>query len=132
MDNRQPANHSNQDYTGHERRDVPMGPVIWFLAGLAIFMVLSMVALGIWFRAEENKRAATDTAASAVQASPVPNNAPQLEADPAAELDAFLAREHETLTTYGWVDKNAGIGRIPIDRAMELALKQGFPVREGQ
>ena len=33
------------------------------------------------------------------------------------------------LTTYGWVDKNAGTVRIPIDRAKELLLERGLPVR---
>jgi hypothetical protein len=28
----------------------------------------------------------------------------------------------KALTTYGWIDKNKGIARIPIDRAMELAV----------
>ncbi len=29
----------------------------------------------------------------------------------------------EILTTYGWIDQSAGIVRVPIDRAMELTLK---------
>src|SRR5213594_1502951 len=28
----------------------------------------------------------------------------------------------KALTTYGWIDKNKGIARIPIDRAMELTV----------
>jgi hypothetical protein len=28
----------------------------------------------------------------------------------------------KALTTYGWVDKNKGVARIPIDRAMELTI----------
>src|SRR6266699_3233385 len=28
----------------------------------------------------------------------------------------------KALTTYGWVDKNKGVARIPIDRAMELTV----------
>src|SRR5438876_693474 len=28
----------------------------------------------------------------------------------------------KALTTYGWIDKNKGIARIPIDRAMELTI----------
>src|SRR5207249_7088513 len=28
----------------------------------------------------------------------------------------------KTLTTYGWIDKNKGVARIPIDRAMELTI----------
>jgi len=39
------------------------------------------------------------------------------------------AREDEILTTYGWVDRNAGIVRIPIDAAMKLTLERGLPAR---
>ncbi|PYL23851.1 MAG: hypothetical protein DMF37_08835, partial [Verrucomicrobia bacterium] len=28
----------------------------------------------------------------------------------------------KALTTYGWIDKNKGVARIPIDRAMELTI----------
>ncbi len=35
----------------------------------------------------------------------------------------------EKLTSYGWVDKEGGIARIPIDRAMEVMLQKGFPAR---
>jgi len=34
------------------------------------------------------------------------------------------------LTSYGWVDKNAGVVRIPIDEAMKIVVKQGLPVRQ--
>jgi hypothetical protein len=30
---------------------------------------------------------------------------------------------------YGWVDKEGGVTRIPIDRAMELMLQRGFATR---
>ena len=33
------------------------------------------------------------------------------------------------LTTYGWVDPQAKILHIPIERAKELALQKGFPVQ---
>src|ERR687892_276902 len=36
------------------------------------------------------------------------------------------AREEaaKALTTYGWIDKNKGVARIPIDRAMELTVAE--------
>lgn len=37
--------------------------------------------------------------------------------------------EHEELTTYGWVDKDQGVVRIPIDRAMDLVVKESAPGR---
>jgi hypothetical protein len=30
----------------------------------------------------------------------------------------------KTLNSYGWVDKNKGVARIPIDRAMELTIAE--------
>jgi len=44
-------------------------------------------------------------------------------------LAAFRAREEAELTSYGWVDENAQIVRIPIERAKELMLERGFPTR---
>ena len=44
-------------------------------------------------------------------------------------LKAFREHEHEVLTTYGWADKSAGVVRIPIDRAKDLLLERGLPVR---
>ena len=37
--------------------------------------------------------------------------------------------EAEKLSSYGWVDKDGGVARIPIDRAMEVMLQRGFPAR---
>jgi hypothetical protein len=35
--------------------------------------------------------------------------------------------EDTDLNSYGWVDRTAGIARIPIDRAMQLLLERGLP-----
>lgn len=32
--------------------------------------------------------------------------------------------EAQTATTYGWVDQQAGVVQLPLDRAMELTLEQ--------
>ena len=53
---------------------------------------------------------------------------PQLQANAAAELVKIQAAEEETLDTYGWVDRNAGIARMPIDRAMQMVAERGVPV----
>jgi len=51
--------------------------------------------------------------------------------DEPTNLKAFRAHEHETLTTYGWVDQNEGTVRIPIAVAKDKLLQQGLPVRAG-
>src|ERR1700736_5320009 len=39
-----------------------------------------------------------------------------------AKLKAQREQETAALTTYAWIDKNKGTARIPIERAMELAM----------
>jgi hypothetical protein len=38
-------------------------------------------------------------------------------------------QEVQRLNSYGWVDQQAGIARIPIDRAMALLAQRGLPTR---
>jgi type II secretory pathway pseudopilin PulG len=40
----------------------------------------------------------------------------------AEKLDAAQKENLTALTTYGWVDKNKGVVRIPVDQAMKLTL----------
>jgi hypothetical protein len=50
------------------------------------------------------------------------------------QLKTLREETQKDLTTYAWVDKNKGVARIPIDRAMELAvaeLAQKKPVPAG-
>jgi hypothetical protein len=54
---------------------------------------------------------------------------PQLLVNEPANLEQFRAQEDLKLTTYGWVDRNAGVVRIPVERAKSLLLERGLPVR---
>ena len=54
---------------------------------------------------------------------------PRLQTDPRQDLADMRAKEDEVLGSYGWVDKNAGVVRIPIDAAMKLTLERGLPAR---
>jgi hypothetical protein len=44
-------------------------------------------------------------------------------------MAALQAHEDELLNNYGWVDQDAEVVRIPIERAMELLLERGLPTR---
>lgn len=47
-------------------------------------------------------------------------NPPQLQPAPQPDRVAYLAEKRRLLATYGWVDRQAGIARIPLDEAMAL------------
>jgi hypothetical protein len=54
---------------------------------------------------------------------------PRLEEDERGQLNRILMKEDDILYSYGWVDQKAGVVRIPIDRAMDLLVQRGLPVR---
>ena len=51
-----------------------------------------------------------------------PPPAPRLQANPAADLAAERAQQRQRLQSYRWVDRDAGIAQIPIERAMALLV----------
>jgi hypothetical protein len=54
---------------------------------------------------------------------------PRLEEDERGQLNDIRLQQDNTLYSYGWVDENAGTVRIPIERAMDLLVQRGLPVR---
>lgn len=117
----------------HEHTDIEPSIASRFAIWLAISMVISagIVYGTFWFfEGQEVARSAElayPLAAGQVREPPTP----RLQTQPFKDL--YLLRQHETeqLTAYGWVDKGAGVVRLPIDRAMERLLEQGLPVRPG-
>jgi len=45
---------------------------------------------------------------------------PRLQSHPTHAMDELRALENETMESYGWIDEQAGIAHIPIERALEL------------
>ena len=50
---------------------------------------------------------------------------PRLQLDPPQQKIDMRATESEVLTTYDWVDREMGLVRIPIDRAIAILASQG-------
>lgn len=101
---------------------------------VAILAVTTFICQGIvvgmfkYFDAKAAKADAT-TQARAPLSAPVGTlpPPPNLLTDERGNLQHFRATEDETLDTYGWADKNAGVVRLPIDRAKALLLERGLP-----
>jgi len=54
---------------------------------------------------------------------------PRLQNYPFYDLKALRGDENRVLEHYGWVDKNAGVGRIPVERAIDVLAEKGLPYR---
>jgi hypothetical protein len=142
------SNHDN-GHGSYERRDIGVAAVLYFLLALAIGGVfVHFVVSGIYSfldkRTEANQspmsplitNAPTDTRHIPPEYNGDYNKylkenfpAPQLETDERGQLNGVRLNEAQILSSYDYIDKNAGTVRIPIDRAMDLIAQRGLPVR---
>ena len=110
---------------GHEKRDVRFPPVL-IAAGLIVAMTLLAVVgmIGLFdVLAEREARRSGPANPLAESVSKLPPE-PRLQARPVLDLEALRAAEAEILDGYSWVDEQAGVARIPIERAMELLAER--------
>jgi hypothetical protein len=120
----------NHNSIGHETDtgDVRAIGITGIALAVGIAMVLILVA-GIFHYLDHHQAIVTPANPLAETSQQQFPPAPRIEDYPSRELVDLHSQEESILSTYGWMDKKAGIVRIPIDRAMELQLERGFPVR---
>jgi hypothetical protein len=120
-----------------ETRDIKVRPLVVFAAGLAVVGVVVYLVVFVLFRLFSGEAAKEDVQLAPFSLSKPEAPAeerlppePRIQANPAADLKVLRQQEDAVLTTYGWVDRQAGIVRVPIDVAMTQVLAEGLPVRQ--
>jgi hypothetical protein len=119
----------------HETTDVSLTGItrIAILSFACIFAVLGMVYVfwGAFARYSADTRPMEPMAGRKAGEDRLPI-APLVMTDEPGALRQLRTKEQNVLHHYGWVDKNQGVVRIPIDRAIELLAsepqKHGFEV----
>jgi hypothetical protein len=117
--------------THHEGSDVDIVGIFTFVAGLIVSAVVIQLVVWLLFRyfsGREELRTAPQYPLAATQETRVPPE-PRLQTNPRGDLLELRTHEEDVLGSYGWVDKGAGVVRIPIDEAMRLTLQRGLPAR---
>jgi len=120
---------------GYERTDANAGGT--FRAGLYMLAMMFVTALLVvpFYRLLARSETAAQPPATEVIESAVSEPAasfPKLvESEPRA-LAAFRAQEEALLTSYGWVEKDKGLARIPIEAAMRIVAERGLPKFESK
>jgi hypothetical protein len=118
--------------TAHESTDISMRAIVSFVILLTVVTIGIQGAMYVVFRVLARVESASDPEVSplATPANEAPAE-PRLQTTPWADLKTLRAEETSYLHGYGWIDQQAGVARIPIDRAKELLLQKGLAVRQG-
>jgi hypothetical protein len=113
---------------GYERSDA--NPRSLVLAGLLLaLLVAGSLAASAWISQATSEALEAEGGASPVRDLRNPPEGPELLAVPARELALLREWEQRMLDGTEWVDPVNGVVRIPVERALELSLQEGFPVR---
>jgi len=118
---------------GLEPADVSFKGVVFFLIGMAVAAILIHVVLAFMFSKLEghakqiDQRAMQQRVLPTVAASRTYLPVPREQISPRLDLQALRAQEEAELSSYGWIDRKAGVVRIPIQRALELVSQRGMP-----
>jgi len=115
---------------GYELSDLRPGYIALFGIALTAVIVAAAVitSLLIHFKAAEQSRQETPVPRLVGEREATPG--PRLQVDANKELRQMRADEEAALNSYGWLDKDAGIVKIPVDRAMEILAKKDLPARK--
>jgi hypothetical protein len=116
---------------GHELSNMSMGAVAASFAGLGAVLLLCFVVLSIWYAdatGQPFRLAPPPSGLGNLPVGPTPP-APRLETTSGEERGRINAAEEALLSQYAWVDRERGVVRIPIDRALDLIAARGLPAR---
>lgn len=113
---------------GYERRDANVRGLLMFAGSLALLIIVVLFAMR-WtfdFLSEKEPLGPPPTPFEDVRALPPQ---PRLQVQPHQDLMDYCRQELNHLDTYGWVDPQNGVVRIPVEVAMQKVLQQGLPAR---
>ncbi|MBV9008017.1 MAG: hypothetical protein JO354_02465 [Verrucomicrobia bacterium] len=113
----------------YERRDVSVRVVTWFAIGLIVCAIIMHLVVAGLYKLFEHQHPSPDAPSRIAFHAQNRAPAPQLETTPQTDLAKYESAENAKLNSYGWIDKQAGVIRIPIERAMDLIAQRGLPTR---
>lgn len=125
-----PDHGSSNPHVRFEPTDIAASPILRSGIYLAIATLIVVALLWAFFGFMTRREAAAQPPPPALRfpadrKPPLPN----LLTDEPTMLHTLLADEDATLHTYGYVDAEKGIVRIPIDRAIKIVAARGLPTR---
>lgn len=113
------------EHVGHEPTDVRARPLVAAAGLIVAVIVLTVVVQALLVRWFESRAERTQGPEAPLAGSPdrMPPE-PRLLAEPAVALDELRRQEDELLNGWAWINREAGVVRIPIDRAIDILAER--------
>ena len=119
---------------GHEKSDVNVKGIFIFAFSLLFSLVIVLGVVAVFFggfgllNRKLNAYRPTQEQGAASQVKIAPDyQGPLLQVKPEEDLSGMRVHNATDLQTYAWIDRQAGIVRMPVDRAMEILAERGLP-----
>jgi hypothetical protein len=108
----------------YEHRDIRPRFVLW--AVLTLLAGLVFIHLVVWgvFDFQRDIYRSRDVRRAQVNVPEAVPPAPRIEVNPTASWEQQRSEKRNELRTYGWVERDAGRARIPIERAIDLIVER--------
>ena len=116
--------------TGYERSDLSPNKIALFGVSLAAVIGLVLFVAYLLMHRFYTEEAKKEVIPSPLSYTPELVPGPRLIVDPGREFREMRAAEDRILKSYDWIEKEKGIARIPIDRAMDILAQKGLPTRK--
>ena len=115
---------------GYEPRDASNKGLLQFAFWLAVLLAVTMVGMKWTFDYLKKEEPLGKTASPLLkQGQRELPPSPRLQVHPHQELVDYCEDQQKAVNSYGWVSQDAGVVRIPVERAMDLILEKGLPAR---
>ena len=125
--------------THHERSDVNVRALLWFAAIFIVFAAVTHLVLWVMFKQFTSMARHTPSTPLTSLTRPADASVPQTPRlqpfpmkatmppnanTPVVDMEEMRASEDQALNNPGWVDKQKGIVRLPIEVAKQLAVQR--------
>lgn len=115
----------------HEESDVNVRAILGF--GLALVVAAVVIHVFLWWLqglyARQTERQQTQVYPLAVQGRDELPPEPRLQSNPQQDMRELRSKQEALLNGYGWVNREGGVARIPIEEAMKIVVARGLPTR---
>jgi hypothetical protein len=125
------ADRKPREAPGEEQfdRELNLRGILGFLFGLVVVMLvvaggMYLMSVGLKDHLEKSDPPPSPLPEANVHTLPPK---PRLQTHPERELEEMRAEEDSVLYSYGWVDRDAGVVRVPIEEAMAWIAEHGVP-----